>query len=234
MLRYSLFTTLIIFSFSCSVQTVEWVYMTPGSGNEVIDRDYEVCDKEPYRIHVSYVEDAMSYLIFHVQIESFVNDTTLIESSDFRWAENNPENRKWTKLTDKDELISLLQDEKESIKKAKKSSTLANAIVAGIEALAIATTPGGGVAALVYAAESGAYIAEDRNAFNVASLSIDDEIKYIEDWVLAEIHLPPYEAVNFDILIDRSLYSESIYIRSLLGNETCEFRFNSEIIKERI
>ena len=195
---------------------------------------YQICNAESYKLKLAYVEDAFKYFIFHGELESYHKDTLYLQSENVQWAISNTGGEIWRDVLDKNDLLSSLDQENEEIKKAKKNSTIANAIIAGIEVLAIAATPGGGVNALVYAAESGAYIAEDREAFNVASLSVEDERNYIEDWVLSEKTLAPYDKVDFDILIDRNLNARPIQIRAILNDQTCQFEFQPEIIEERI
>ena len=187
---------------------------------------YTSCQTDHYNMHVAYIEDALQYIIFNVEIESYTKDTLFIESDDFRWSNMSSENSNWKTLIDKNRVIALLDKEKADLKKAKKSSTIANAIFSGIEVIAIAAVPGGSANALLYAAESGAYIAEDRRAFNVVTLSVEDEMKYIEEWVLDKDKVEPYDAISFDILIDRNPFSETVSIRSLVEDDTCEFLFD--------
>ncbi len=225
---------IILLSSSCSRQTVEWVYMDPVSEEikEIDNLRYLTCDADSYKLKLAYVEDAFKYIIFHAELESYHRDTLLIEIKDIRWAEGKDDNI-WRNVINKNELLSALEKERDDIRKAKKTSTITNAVIAGLEVLAIAASPGGGASALFYAAESGVYIAEDRAAFNVASLSVDDEKKYIEDWVLSEEDLPPYEMLDFDLIIDRRLYTKPILFRALINNESCLFEFSPKIIEER-
>lgn len=188
--------------------------------------EYQKCETDEYTIRIAFVEDAFKYLIFHVDVESFSKDTILLEVDDWEWSVDRPDKIDWLNTIDKKEMISLLEREKDEIKKAKKTSTITNVILSGLEVLAIATSPGGGTSAVFYALESGSYIAEYRNAFNVASLSIEDEMKYINDWVLTSKKLTPYEAIGFDIIIDRSLSDYPILFRSLLNDQKCEFEFH--------
>lgn len=225
----------IFFCSSCNRSYVEWVSLEadPESIEEKDGLLYQECQTEDYTLRLAFVEDAFQYIILHAELESFSKDTLEIQAQDFEWALKRPDITNWRPIIDKGLLVSELEMEQINIKKQKKTRTILNAIVVGLEVASIAA--GGGAAsvggAFLYAAESGVYIAEDRQAFKVAELSIEDEIKYVEDWVLEKDKISPYESIDFDILIDRALYRQPLLFKTSVNDETCEFEFNAHVLQ---
>jgi len=227
-----LFTTVLA---SCSRPVIELLELQPKD-ESVTEDGFIRCTKEDFDLDMAFVEDAYGYIILRTVLTSYSKDSLHIGYKDFHaeYGDFDDRNSSTVNSIDVVELIDFLEDEKDVLRAEKKRSTVGNAILVGLEALTIAATPGGNVAgAIVYAAESGIYIADERNAYRVAELSIEDEIKYIEDQVLIQSVIPPYEKEGYDVLFERIIGDDDLTIIAQIEDEVCEFNFEQYLIRVR-
>lgn len=235
--RISFFAIFICFC-SCNRNTIDLLDIRPNTEEtENVDGlEYATCSTESYDIHIGFVEDAIEHFVFHFILQNYTKDSVQISYKDFEidYSDRFEDSRQRVRAIDATDRIEFLLVEKDNLEREKKQRTLGNAIVAGLQAIAIAVSPGGDVAgAILFAAESGVYIAEDRNAFNVAELSIDDHIKYIEDWVLHKDVLGAESDIEFDLLFERILRNLDFVISADIDGEYCEVEFWQRVQSSR-
>jgi len=186
---------------------------------------YQTCHKEDYSLKLSFVEDAGLYLAFHAEANNISTDGLNIWANDFKWSYPIDDSYNWHETINKKDIINDLKNEKVENKKRKKNRTVLNSVLSVLDVISFAATGQGGNAVLV-AVESGAYIAEERRAFKAADLSLEDEIQFLEEWVLDEMNIAPNNINSFDILLPRNPNLETIVIKANLNDESCFFEYN--------
>ncbi len=226
-----------IFLCSCNRNTIELLDIRPNAEEteNIEGLEYVTCSTESYDLHVAFIEDAIEHLVFHLIVENYSKDSLELTHKDFelKFIDLNGEGFR-VRSIDVNDRKEFLVAEKEGLGREKKTRTIGNVILAGLEAVAIAISPGGSVAgAIVYAAESSVYIAEDRNAFNIAQLSIDDHINYLEDWVLYKDVIGPESDSEFDILFERFLRNSDLIISADINGQYCEVEFWQRVQSSR-
>ena len=218
--------------FSCSRNTVQLLDISSNSEDvEYIDGlEYAKCATENFDVHVAFVEDVSDILVFRCIVENFSDDSIRVRNEDFElsfYDRFDDPNEAIVPSIYGESRIDFLESEKGHIEEAKKNRVFGGVLFAGLEAVAVAISPGGNVgSAILYAAESGAYIAEERNRFKLAELSIEDEIQYIEDWVLNEATIGAYEDMDFDLLYERIYREGDLLFKVDIAGEYCELDFN--------
>ena len=220
---------------SCSRNTIGLFDISANSENvEYIDGfEYVKCSTENFDIQVAFVEEVADILVFRCIVENYSKDSVTISSQDFELSfYNRDDDQIGTTIPriDRESRIAFLENERESIGESKKNRTIGGAIFASLEAIAIAISPGGNVGgAILYAAESSAYIADERNRFKLAELSIEDEIRYIEDWVLDEAVVGAYSDEEFDLLYERLFQDGDLIFTVDINGEYCEAEFYQKL-----
>lgn len=223
--------------FSCNRRAIiPFMDVVPESDDvEHIDgMVYQKCNADDYHLDVAFAEDAFDYLIFHVRFTNYSLDSIYLSFRDFEM-DLLPGDRLKSERTlpaiNVDDYLNFLDNEQDQLKKQKKNRTIGNLIIAGLDAVSIAAGSGGNLgAALSYAAESSIYIAEERNAFRVAELSIEDEKEYLLDWVLYDAYVLPEDHFDFDIIFDRLPIDANLSLTSEVGNQECIFRFSQSYL----
>lgn len=99
-----------------------------------------------------------------------------------------------------DDALTLLDTQQERLKKQKKASVIVGILSAGLNIAASAAAGGSVVNNVAYSLESAAYIADDSRFFTRNINSIDDEKKYIDDYVLDIMTIPAGGKAATDVI----------------------------------
>ena len=194
---YLLFSGIILFS-SCK-SSYRYTEIKPKEVSEVSIENVEFT-KDSYEnieIKTAFIGFAADYMIYQVELYNNSDQDISItyRDVDIEYADGFTLNARH-----KYQFIEQLKDEKQSVKTTKKANTFANILIGGLGIVSIFTGGGNGVDGALYAIETTAYVAEDHRNFNLIEGSIEDEIKYIEDWVLHEDLIPAGEQLSSDII----------------------------------
>ena len=156
-------------------------------------------------IRVNYESSELDLSVFQVDIYNGSEDTLFITNNDIIFSLYTDYYIEGAELypLDKDFLINDYKHQHKQVQQEKKESTFWNIFISGLDIASFAISTGGISAGVVgLAAESTAYILEDRSYYNSLSGSLEEQINYVEDWVLDEIKIAPGQRGAFDLLFE--------------------------------
>lgn len=187
-------------------------------------------DLDDVVIRTAFVGHAVDYSIFQLDIQNSSDKPLSLSYTDVRLVHEDGFQRN---AHHKYNFIKNLDKEKKNIKKQKRTRTIGNILLGGLTIAAIAA--GGGAAnsinAISYGAESAYYIADDARQFNAMEGSIEDEIAYIQDWVLFETIIARDDKMTKDIIFPNENLNEDFTLELTLNEQKISVPYEC-ILKE--
>lgn len=147
-------------------------------------------------LRTAFAGYGIDYAIFQIEV---VNDADYYINFTYNNVRLDPVEGPDVRAHNKYDFLNQLNRDKKELKKNKKKSTATNLLVGGLQALAFVGA-GDGVGAIVNGVDTAFFIAGDRKSYNLASGNIEDEINYINDWVLYENIIESYSTFSADII----------------------------------
>jgi hypothetical protein len=172
-----------------------------------------------------------------LEIENHSDKNYLIRREDVMLYLYDLENGSETSLPmlDKNDLLRDLSRNRQDLISEKKANTTIGIVSVGLNLLSIALTPGlNGVDAVFYSMESASYIFEDRRQYNLIQGDIEEQMQYIEDWIIDEELIEPNEKISYDLLFDRTLINADAIIEIDCPPGHKSFEFEMVIKEEKI
>lgn len=156
-----------------------------------------------------FAGDALDYVVFELDVKNESSDTIYFGSDDVYLKIYDEEDGRPIELNalDKNFVIQDLNWTKAELDREKKGRDIGNAISIGLNLLALGT--GSSINALdvfVYSTDTAAYMLEDSRSHKLIKGSLEEQVAYVEDWVLYKSKLGPGEEDSWDILFERNLY----------------------------
>ncbi len=199
---YFIFSLLafLVFTSSCSQKIyVQEAFEKPQSlertGNSTIE------------IKTRYAADGFDYLIFQMDINNRSDEPFSISSEDLTlhvFETQGPQENFSLVALNKEDLIYDLQRTQEQVKRERKTRQAENILGLGINILGIALG-GNNIEGLIYTTEAAGILIEDNRAYKLFEGSLEEQMQYVDDWVLDRTTLQPGESVSYDVLFDRIL-----------------------------
>lgn len=198
--------TLLILLFSClaCAPKVYFFQANKLGAEDSIDNTNPEIDTEIY-----FAGDALDYVIFELDVINNSPDSVFVTSRDIQLEVYDKRNRPPVILNtlSKDEIIWSLQDAHKRLQSEKKARDIGNAIGIGLDLLVIGSSGGmNSTQAIFYSVDAASYMLEDARAHKLMTGELEDQIDYVEEWVLGETVLAPGEKGSWDILFPRQLY----------------------------
>ncbi len=227
LLSYTLFLSFCILSTSCTQK----IYLQDASP----ENDTEYIETNDVSVATRYSGDAFDYIIFEIDIDNLSDETIELSSRDVKLMISDNEGLRDRKLRaiDKDYLIDMLYNEQELVKRERTARNVGGIVNLGLTLL-------GGVAGnntlntAIYATDSAAAIIDNNRAYKLISGSIEDQIIYLEDWVLKKDTIGPGESGSWDILFDRYLIEGNATLEISNGQLDHAFPYQLYIREEKI
>lgn len=193
-------------------------------------------EDEKLSISTYFAGDAVSYLVYELDIENISEDTIYLSHSDVFLRMGGSEMHSLMALRRAD-LIREIQAEQRYTDQQRKARNIEAAVGIGVSILAVATGNSvGGVNVvndILYATETAAYVLEDNRAYKLIKGDLEEQIAYIENWVLLDTKIAPGEEQSWDVLFERVM--SDIDVDLLIKSEGREYIFEYEqmIIEEK-
>ena len=136
----------------------------------------------------------------------------------------------------KADLIRELERRHKQAESDRKTNNIINAVGIGLDLLVIGTSGGSyaGIDAAIFATESAAYALEENRAFKLLSGSLEEQIEYVNQWVLDQDTIKAGEEYSWDILFERSLIDADAEFRVVIDNRKFSQLFNLNIREEKV
>lgn len=162
---------------------------------------------EDIRAEAYFSGDALDYVVFELDVFNNSSDSLIIYSADV-FLEVFPAREPSFIVSpiDKNSLIRELETRHREIKSEKKAYNIVSGIGIGLGLLSIGTGSSYPVLnGVAYASESAAVMIEDNRAYSLLAGSLEDQIAYVDDWVLDRGLVLPESDNSWDILFPRRL-----------------------------
>ncbi|MBX2816543.1 MAG: hypothetical protein KTR24_11110 [Saprospiraceae bacterium] len=184
-----------------------------------------------------YGLDAGDHLVFELDVNNGSNDELFISAEDVMLVVEDEDEARSHRLpaVNKDRLLDHLEDEKVILRKEKRTQGVLSAIGVGIGVVAMAVDPGSFSTAdrIFYAAEATAGIVGEQRSFTLAEGDIDDQILYVEDWVMDTTTIAPGEEQSWDLLFTNPIAAGSATLLVEVDGRPLAFDFTLELAERR-
>ncbi len=230
MKRYLLISFLLLLGLSSCKSSYQYTEIKPAEVSEMSG------DKLPFsrdnydhlEIKTAFVGFASDYMIYQLELHNHTSEDLEINYTD---VDIEYEDGFILNARQKYKFIDFLKEEKSSVKRQKKTTTIGNILIGGLGIASIFAGGGNGVEGVLYALETTAYVAEDHRNYNLVEGSIEDEIKYIEDWVLYEGVIPAKSMLSTDVIFPISEADFDFDLVLQIGDDEYRIPYSS-IIRE--
>jgi len=189
-------------------------------------------------INTYFAGDAISYLVYELDIENISDDTIYLSHRDISLNLGSNESHSLMALR-QDDVIREIRAEQRYADQERKARNVESAVGIGVSLISIAAGGGGGgginvVNNILYATESASYILEDNRAYKLIKGDLDEQIAYVEDWVLFETKIAPGETQSWDVLFERVMTEIGVDLVIKSGGKDYTFEYEQVIIEETI
>jgi len=194
-----LFTFLILLCLSSCKSSYRYTEIKPVVISEISGDNipFSQDSYEQLEIKTAFIGYASDYMIYQLELYNRTADEVDISYAGIGL---DYEDGSTLNARNKHQFIDFLKTEKTSVKRQKKVNTVGNILLGGLGIASIFAGGGNRVDGVIYALETTAYVAEDHRNFNIVESTIEDEIKYIKDWVLYEDAIPAQSRLSTDVI----------------------------------
>ena len=162
--------------------------------------------QQDVRVQTTYAGDAYSYITFQLDITNNSSDSIRLSQRDVElvYDIDRGRNRYLKPIRKADIILDLVQAE-EILEAEKKQETISAGVVTGIGILTSVLAGGSVVDNVVYGAASTADIMVVRDRYGLDQGSIEDQIRYHEEYTLEDVMIPPLGKASYDVHFERLL-----------------------------
>ena len=219
----------VLFCFSCSQK----VYFFEA------DKLHQKAENFNSNIFVDgfFAGDALDYVVFELDIKNESNDTIRFRFNDVYLKVFDDKISLPIELSalDKNQVIDELNLAKVQLDREKKGRDIGNALSIGFNILALTTGNAiNGLDAVLYSTETAAYMLEDSRSHKLIKGSLEDQVTYVEDWVLYMEALAPGNENSWDVLFERKLYDAEADLVIEINGESYAIPFIFKTLEEKV
>lgn len=202
-----LFPILVALVLLCTSCSQKFYYQDAYIGNDIPELRTKVSN-DVY-IQTRFAGDAQNYLVFELDIENASTQDISISIDDIKMqiSDSDYPDNVILEPINKEDLIAELQQDHKSIKKERKVNNTVGIIGAGLTILSIALAPGSGDAinSIAYAADATSIILDDNRSYALIEGDIENQIIYIDEWVLDAATIPAGSKISYDLILPSTL-----------------------------
>lgn len=228
-LRTFTFYLFVLLSFTSCAK--KYYYLQGYQAAEEIQKNDSIIVKS------AFAGDALDFIVFELTIENKTADSIKISYTDINLILQENELFQDAKLLNalsKKDIIYDLEAAAARVSRDKKTRTTLSIVEIGLNLIGIAATGTANSAeAIIYAAESAGYILEERRAYNLLQGSLEEQIKYVEEWVLDKDFVAPDENKSWDILFERILVDSDGSLEVFCADYDFYFDYQFVVKEER-
>jgi len=216
----------------CSISCSKKIMLQGAERLEVRDSDLS---QDAIRVQCFYAGDAFEYIVFELDLFNESEYDVIVNARDISLIIHEPGNQRSLRPLRKSEIISQLEYEHRQVNAERKANNILGAIGIGVTLVAIGVNSNYPVIdGFSYAMESAVYMLEDNRAYALIEGSLEEQVDYVNQWVLERDTLAAGEDYSWDILFDRELINAAVqFVVSINGQEYIQdFQFYTH--EERI
>ncbi len=176
--------------------------------------------------------DALDYVVFELDVKNNTSDSLYLNYEDVYLRIN--ENQVVFNALNRNDLIFEAESRQQELTREKRGRDIGNAISIGLDVLLIGTGNVNAIGTLIYSTETAAYMLEDSRAYKLLKGSLDEQIQYIEDWVLFHETVPPNNEDSWDVLFERQLFDAKADLIVKIDDKKYSIPFNLRTIEEKV
>jgi len=176
--------------------------------------------------------DALDYVVFELDVKNNTPDSLYIDYKDVYLRIN--ESQVVLNALNRNDLIFEAESRQQELTREKRGRDIGNAISIGLDVLLIGTGNVNAIGTLIYSTETAAYMLEDSRAYKLLKGSLDEQIQYIEDWVLFHETVPPNNEDSWDVLFERQLFDAKADLIVKIDDKKYSIPFNLRTIEEKV
>jgi hypothetical protein len=194
----------------------------------------EMSEEENIDIEVNafFGGDALDYVVFELDVKNNTSDSLYLDYKDVYLKIN--ESQVVLNALNRDDLIFEAEARQQELTREKRGRDIGNAISIGLDLLLIGTGNANALGTLIYSTETAAYMLEDSRAYKLLKGSLDEQIEYIEDWVLFHETVPPQNEDSWDVLFERQLFDAEADLIVKIGKKKYTIPFKIRTIEEKV
>lgn len=184
-----------------------------------------------------FAGDALDYVVFELDIKNESNDTIRFKFKDVYLKVYGDKNSGTIELPalNKNQVIDDLNRAKVQLDREKKGRDIGNALSIGFNILALSTgNATNGLDAVLYSTETAAFMLEDSRSHKLIKGSLEDQVIYVNDWVLYKEVLAPRTENSWDVLFERNLYDADADLVIEINGESYIVPFILKTIEEKV
>ena len=225
--------TIIIFCSSCSPK----FYYQTGYIESDLPAIQDATNSEVY-IETRFSGDAIDYLIFEIDIDNNSDKDIPLAISDITLVVYDHDLNERSELypLDKSRLLSELEATRREIKNDKKARNITNIISIGLSIVAVGASGNAydAINAATYATDVTTNIILDNRSYALMDEDIEIQSKYIDEWVLEDVIIPPRVKTSYDVILPRTLINGDAMLN--IKNESILYTqdFVFEIVEQKM
>ena len=219
---------LFIFGISLFTSCSQKVYFFDAVKAESQPEDLEI------EVDAYFGGDALEYVVFEVDVKNNSLDTLYLNNKDIYLKVYDDNNTIILDAKDKTDIIYELESRGRQLDREKRGRDIGNAISIGLDLLLIGTGNGNGAELFIYSAETASYMMEDARSHKLIKGSLEEQIGYIDEWVLYREKLAPNSEESWDVLFDRQLFESDADFVIEIGSKIYKVPFILKTIEEKV
>ena len=181
-----------------------------------------VIEDSLFTLEIAYIGAIGHSYIFECAIDNMTENSLILDKSQFTMQVIDGIK---SKPIDENNTIEQLVDNRQTLKKRKKSFTIFSGVMIGIGVLAGATEGLSAGEVLAYNADPLIAIFDERRWYQRNIESLEDEIEYIRSAQFHSYHLEPYETVIRDVLFPATRVNHDVDIIFTYGDQEFTITF---------
>lgn len=193
-------------------------------------------ENEKIQVDAFFAGDALDYVVFELDVINNSNDSLYL---DFRNVflevlEINQNNRSDIYALNPHDVIFDIEQEALQLKREKTGRDIEGVVSIGLNVLFAGSGNFSAIDAIVFSTETAAYMLEDSRAHKLVQGSIEEQIQYIDEWVLFNQVLGPNEENTWDILFERQLFNSETNFTVIINDKRYTVPFDIFIKEEKV
>lgn len=183
-----------------------------------------------------FAGDALDYVVFELDIYNNSMDTLNLDYRKIylEAIEENEASISTLYALNSNDVIFEVEERSRQLKAEKTGRDIGNAISIGLNLLLIGSGNYNAIDAVVYSTETAAYMLEDARSHKLIKGSLEEQIQYLDEWVLYKEQLGPNEENTWDVLFDRQLFNAEADFVIVINDQSYKIPFDIFIKEEKV